>query len=58
MKSSVKSLIAMGHTGAKFLITLSPSTERAQNLERKKIQHHAIKISRLDIRHYIVLCCW
>ena len=56
MKHSVKSLIAIGHTGTKFLINLSPSTERAQNLKRKKIQQHAIKISRLDVRHPIVLC--
>jgi len=56
MKRSVKSLIAMGHTGAKFLITLSPSTERAQNLKHKKIQQHAVKISRLYVRHPIVLC--
>jgi hypothetical protein len=55
MKRGVKSLIAMGHTDAKFLIALSPSTERAKNLKQKKIQQDAIRISRLDIRR--PLCC-
>jgi hypothetical protein len=55
MKRGVKSLIAMGHTNAKFLITHSPSTERVKNLKLKKIQQHAIRISRLGIRH--TLCC-